>query len=445
MARIICVNGGLHAPLNGTLEVINRLKKSGHEVISASPTDISASVSSLGVPFVKLDDWTPVFGNQVEGSWWSRIRNRRKRRSTALEELGVRNFSQTISDLEPDLVLIEIEMREHIAEALSAGIKIATISPFASIWRQPGIPPISSSTIPGNGFWGTRFGTAALWNLTGLHNWARLIYHRFRTVGLDRQSILKLHAKNLGLRFVPEYGFHLSLVPDRRDDIPVLCLHAEEFNFRHDPPVGVHYTGHMVVRDRVEPRVSLSEIRRLTAIISQSKAQNSPLIYFGSSTFAPDNQARMKRIIEAAQNRPNWQFVFGLGSNRDLMNSVRDAPPNVHLFSYVPQTQVLKVADCAVIDAGIMTITECLEFQVPMLLYSLGHACQNGSAARVLFHKLGHVGDREKDSPNAIFEEVEVLMADEAMKKRQADYNAKVAYYRSENRVVKIVEDLISE
>ena len=136
------------------------------------------------------------------------------------------------------------------------------------------------------------------------------------------------------------------------------------------------------------------------------------------------------------------QFIFALANN-DIQLNLDDIPSNVHVFDYVPQLRVLKFADCAVIDSGISSIAECLEFNVPMLIYSLGHACQNGCAARITYHNLGLVGDRKTDTPEQTLSKVSSLISDSSLKKRQAEYKNRVSYYKTENRVAEIVEGLI--
>ena len=263
MARIVCVNGGLRSPLNGSLELMIRLRKAGHEVISASPMDLRDTLQPLDIPFVKLEEWVPVPQGSREGRWLTRWRNRHIRRRRALSSFGVGGFSAAMHQQQPDLVLIEIEMREHITEAIASEVPMATVSSFASVWRRAELPPISSGAIPGEGFWGSRLGIAILWKLNGLKVWSRIMARRVVTVGLDRHYILKLHSEKLGVPFVPEYGFKKFLVPDRREDVPVLCMAPLEFDFAHKPPPTMHYLGHLVSVGRVEPSVSKQDIERL--------------------------------------------------------------------------------------------------------------------------------------------------------------------------------------
>ncbi len=51
--------------------------------------------------------------------------------------------------LNPDLVLINGEMHEHIIAAWAAGVPLALLNSFVSIWRQPGLPPPHASGTSG--------------------------------------------------------------------------------------------------------------------------------------------------------------------------------------------------------------------------------------------------------------------------------------------------------
>jgi len=79
-----------------------------------------------------------------------------------------------------------------------------------------------------------------------------------------------------------------------------------------------------------------------------------------------------------------------------------ELPNNVHVFGWIPQLKVLANADLSINHGGIHTINECVHFEVPMLVYSGKRSDQNGCAARVHYHQVGIMADKDKDESSHI-------------------------------------------
>ncbi len=91
-----------------------------------------------------------------------------------------------------------------------------------------------------------------------------------------------------------------------------------------------------------------------------------------------------------------------------MPNVIQDKSDNVYLFPSVPQLDLLKQCDLMIHHAGMNTIKECIQFQVPMLIYTpkKDSADRLGNAARVQYHRLGIVGNIYKDNPLKIRENI---------------------------------------
>jgi UDP:flavonoid glycosyltransferase YjiC (YdhE family) len=68
----------------------------------------------------------------------------------------------------------------------------------------------------------------------------------------------------------------------------------------------------------------------------------------------------------------------------------------------VPQLDVLRHADVAVVHGGANTVDECVLAGVPMLIYCGYETDMAGNTARVEHHGLGIAGDRRRDDPATI-------------------------------------------
>ena len=132
-------------------------------------------------------------------------------------------------------------------------------------------------------------------------------------------------------------------------------------------------------------------------------------------------------------------LISGLGGRLDL-DFLGPLPDNVNVFAWAPQLTVLEHADCSINHGGIHTINECLHFQVPMLVYSGKRSDQNGCAARVAFHGIGLMADKDRDDVPAIREKIERVLTDPVYKERLAAMYRHYQRTRTEKRIEKIVE-----
>ncbi len=78
----------------------------------------------------------------------------------------------------------------------------------------------------------------------------------------------------------------------------------------------------------------------------------------------------------------------------------------------MPQTEVLRHADLAIVHGGVGTVEECVHAGVPMLVYCGYETDMGGYAARVLYHGLGLVGDAGRDTPATMRSHIEQLLTD---------------------------------
>ncbi len=138
-------------------------------------------------------------------------------------------------------------------------------------------------------------------------------------------------------------------------------------------------------------------------------------------------------------DRPDWDVVVGLGSRLDP-SDLGPIPGNAHPLRWAPQLEILAQADCAIHHGGISTINECIAHGVPMVLYPFDFMDQPGNAARVSYHGIGDVGDRDQDSAATIRQRIERLLADPDVAVRLAALGQALAAHDASGTAVAYIE-----
>ncbi len=454
MAHIVYVTNGMSSNLNTSFEVARRLEAAGHRVTYASRESIDVLVTSQGFDYVQLGeprkDEKPTSRARENGSRWARLLSwlpllwtRRTRLKNAVEALDVGGFADALRNLSPDLVLFDIEMHAHIVAAAPLRVPTALMIVWFSIWKRPGLPPLHEDLVPGEG-WRSRMQSEWAWARFRIKRWVALKRAWLRRAGTDRLSVLRCLARQTGFPFRTEIERYQWLIPCSYRTLPVLCLNAWEMEFPHVPRRGLHYVGPMIREDRCEPQVDVAAEEHLKALFARCRRSGGPktLIYGSLGTYWSPDRSFLQRIIRAVEERPDWDLILGLGGLLD-QEALGRLPPNVHAFPWVPQLRVLQHADCALTHGGISTINECVHFGVPMVVYSSKHVDQNGCAARVAYHGLGIVADKDRDDEVLIRQRVEHVLATPSYRAQLSVMRAHFDAYKGEDRVVRVLEHLL--
>lgn len=447
MGSILCVTSGLTGILHSGLELARRLSAAGHEVTFASTSDVGQIVEDHGLRFLRLaqsrhDEFLKA---DAENSLLGRLANLHRRREQALDSLLVGDLADSIRVVDPDLLLIDGEMHEHIIVAWASGVPIVLLNFFASVWKRPGLPPTDHFVQPGVGWRGTGIGMALLWRKLRLkklrQGWALKLKH----VGCDRLSILRRLAQNVRFDFSLHTDFNQWSLPFTYRGCPVLSLHALEFEFPHEPAFGVSFVGPMVDENRVDRRITKEVREELETILERRRRSDGQrkLIYAGFGSSFTTDLSLLNRLIEAVAQRPDWDLLISLGESR-AASDLHPLPENVHPFSWLPQLVVLRHADVVVTHGGINTIDESVLCGVPMLIFCGFETDMGGNTARALYHRMGLAGSRQRDSPQAIGCHIDRLLTESHFKENVERLRSCYLAY-SENRVAEGVVDALLE
>ncbi len=445
MANILIVTRGLRGVLYQSVELARRLAAAGHRLTFAGDPDARELVEHHGLAFHRLDPdrYEQFLVEDAATPALGRILDIGGRRERARESLGVAAFARFVRDDRPDLILINGEMHEHIIAAATAGSRLALLNPFASIWRHPGVPPPHTLARPGIGWSGSRPGAALLWQALWLRKQYRRWAGRVRRIGCDRVSVYRDLARTVGFAFERETDDRQWLIPFTYRHLPVLSLHALEFEFPHHPRAHVRFVGPMVLKSRIDQPQAPADRDRLEAILARRRRAGTDgrLIYAGFGSVFSTDLAFLQRLLGIVEERPGWELVVTL-SHRVPRSALGPLPARVHTFPWVPQVHVLQHADVAVTHGGISTIDECVLSAVPTLLYCGWETDMAGNTARVVYHGIGIAGDRQHDTTTDIRAHVDRLLIEPGFRERVRRLQGLSAAY-AENRVAERAVDAL--
>ncbi len=447
MAKIICVTSGLRGILNASFELMNRLGNDGHEVVYAAPRNIGVEVEKQGIRFIQLPEISFNFDEDIPSfqgpfrkvkRWLYKLNNASVRKAKALDQFYPKAFDDLLDSFKADLLLIDVELHEYIFRAYAKRIPFLLLSQWFSLWNRSGLPYLLTDTIPGEGWRGKKWMMFFSWQWIKVKRWYIFTKKRLLTFGTDRRSILLALAKTekFPLQYIRENYWP---GPFTYDQLPVMSMVAREMEFPHDKRPNHFYVGPLVEPNRKE---SFSDDVRLAIAFQYRERKQAALIYCSLSTLSKSDPSFIKKVIEAVRDQKQWMLVVGMGGLL-AKDDFENLPENVFLFSYVPQLKILSEADCSINHGGIHTINECIHFKVPMLVYSGKKSDQNGCAARVAYHQLGMMGDKDHDTAKEIKNKIGKVLTDPIYKKKIEKMYAHSRKYKNDAVVERLMNEFL--
>lgn len=92
----------------------------------------------------------------------------------------------------------------------------------------------------------------------------------------------------------------------------------------------------------------------------------SPIVYISLGTVVKGSVSFFKNCLEAFRDE-DIDVIISAGEKFDC-RKLRSIPSNVHIYSSVPQPEVLKIADVFVTHGGMNSVSESLVYKVPMVV-----------------------------------------------------------------------------
>ncbi len=444
MAKILLITSGLTGILHAGFELMSRLEAAGHRLTYACPRERRTEVEAQGFVYEQLPevliqpiDRTPDFSQR-----WQRILYRlthiRQRRKDALTDLKIDDFIKILQRLQPDLILIDVELHEYIISSISNDYKVILLSQWFTMWEAEGVPTLQSDIIPNEN---NHAEIRRLWQQTQDSRRKMIWRQKIRNLFADRGSALEMYAHRAGFPMQELLRYQWP-APFGYRTLPVLSMTAWELEFPHTPRPNLHYIGPMVFAQRKDTKTTVQTQKRLQDIFEEKKQKGQLLIYCSFTTMRESDHIFAEKIIAAVTTRPDWILIMGHGGIRGD-KSLKKIPQNIYIFDWIPQLYVLQHADCSINHGGIHTINECVHFRVPMLVYSGQKSDQNGCAARVAYHQVGIMADKNKDDVSMIRRNIETVLSNPIFKKNLTTVHEKYIAQKQNKTLEKLIENFV--
>ena len=109
------------------------------------------------------------------------------------------------------------------------------------------------------------------------------------------------------------------------------------------------------------------EEREIDPNFNFKKEENKKLIYISLGTIHNQNKDFYLLCIEAFKNSEKYQVIMSIGNMNDIA-LLGEIPSNFSVFHYVPQHQVLKMADFFITHGGLNSTQEALFNSLPLIV-----------------------------------------------------------------------------
>lgn len=399
MAEIAYAVRGLRGSLATSLAFARRLERSGHRVTFIGFRDLGADVTGSGFGWVRLEHG-PRLREALDEHRAERgsIRSIPLARRLRAEMIASREVVDTLTALEPDLLLCDEEMHGVIIAARPFGLPTLLTMPWFDAFRTRGLPPLHTSLRPPSTprdrvavelAWRRLLLKRALAHSIGQVT-PRAVRRRLLPFQLNSPSITDVRAlaRAHGVSLQRFASSRHWIEPVMYPTLPHLAMTARETDFPHAPPPQLTYAGPMIDDDRHEPLVTAGTRANWERFRSAMAGDGRRIVYASMGSLQPGNATWYRRMIDGIGREPDLALVLGLGG-RGSVGDLGVLPANVLALDYAPQLDVLRHAAVAVHHGGIGTINECVHHRVPSLAASSGFTDEHGNVARLAHHHLG--------------------------------------------------------
>jgi UDP:flavonoid glycosyltransferase YjiC (YdhE family) len=351
-----------------------------------------------------------------------------RRRATALAEAkssALRDVSSlvgAVSQLNPLMVITEAEEHRTIRALTNAGQRLMLFEDLYSTRPGRDVPfPAASSLVPT----GRRSSVALAWlswtkffAVTAMKRRAESWWVRNNDWHSTLAALPSLPIGSISTRYLQYYDY---------PDLPRIKTTARELSFAGEPLRGQR-VGPIVDEQRIVHDVD-PEFASDWAEITVQRGGGRPVVFVSLGTFLVGMNGFVRAITDCARTLAQYTFVISAGLDRNLWDDV--ALSNVHVFTRVPQMQVLASCDLVVSTGGLNTGHESLWFGVPMINIPIAGIDTKGNAARLTFHGVArHIIARDFTAER-LRSEIAKVMTDPGYRARAKEVSAQLRTYDS--------------
>jgi len=416
MAHFAIVTSLITGRIHSSYQMVSRLQNEGHSVTYICQPSTISKIEKNGftcVPLPELNLHVNPYPDNHKLSWKAKFKFHHKNKTNHFKESWVfykiDEVKAVLTKVNPDVIIVDTELHDVILPALDLEIPIKLWTTWWPDTISSSSPSLRTSVIPGRGFNGTKLGIIFSWMKMRTKIYGRLLIDRLTFVNY-RRSFFKQYANKIGFDTNKMY---VNTLPPlwSFSTIPIVSLGLKEIEFPHDYSENAIYLGPMIYEGRIDNSDAIIDWPKLNAVFKKAKEKQKKIVYCSVGSLVAGDQSFLERVIQAVSEIDFLELVLSIGPKMTI-ESFKKVPANVHLFNWVPQIEVLKQSDCAIIACGNNSINECLHFEVPMLLYSGNYTDQNGNAARMTYHGLGILGNEQADSSEQISQNLTKILTD---------------------------------
>jgi len=457
--RVLYVMYGMPSCYNNGFAFARRFIEDGFDITVACDQEISALAQSAEVPYRHLKSLSRTQTNQRYRaitqsrkpgrlgkllSAYSIVRACLELRQQTVEDS---EYLQLVEELEPDLLLIDIEC--HLAIIASSTLTIPTAICTRLFNHRPGggVAPLHSNLLPAKQS-GKKLRIAFQWWMLRVQSGAIALRQRFSKV-----CIMPIHYRSYTMPDIKaiarQYRVDLSSIastahwfrPVAYTHAPILSMTLGEIDFDRKPDQGFRYLGPMIGDRDYAFDLQPQSVRELDDFIDLAKQHKQPVIYCAMGTYAQSEPRFLAIMRSLAQLRKNYAFIISLGGREPIKNHQK-IQDNALLLHAAPQIKCLSACNAAILHGGIASLQEALKHRVPVLCFSVGTNDQNGTTARWVNRKLATRFSRKDATANSLCTELDRVLEDSDLANRLEQYGQLVDKSLTDFSPKKIVREL---
>lgn len=428
---------------NATFKLARDLQLRGHRVlyIDEEGNEFENVVVAQGFEFRRIIKETPRHSTKKRTSFWKALKANRK--LVEIDHLASHvMIGKLMKDLQPDLVLLDINCLHYALLLHQYNVKIALLQTMMPLDKKVKVPPLSSLIVPSNSLvsivrielaWQIYFVARVL---TQLRDWYKLR-------GLDAETVFRSVAQLNNFSLEETLNTRRAFFAGFKH-IPELILSPKEFDFHTQYHRNQYFIGPSVDFDRSDENVDRNFDDAMKAIDARKRDGDISVIYCSLGSLSTDHYDRcelfLRMVIEVVKRLDNTVLILATGRDIDL--AAYQQMPNIYVFKKVSQVDVLRRATVMITHGGMNTINECIFSEVPVLVFPLnGRWDQNGNSARVVYHKIGMRGDINKATSNQLHKQLLTLLHDGIFRANVRKLKEKIVLNANFCKGVRIIEE----
>ncbi|CAD5255173.1 MULTISPECIES: glycosyltransferase [unclassified Imperialibacter] len=323
------------------------------------------------------------------------------------------SYQRVIDEVKPDVVLLDDHFSTKAFFYRSMNIPVITIQTMFPPLKQVAVPPFQFGYVPTASAF-SRNTVNGFWKLNQLKRWLDTVWIEVLTRGNTNLAIMKRLCPTASLTVDKHRCFGIGF-----KEVPMITTAPQPLDFPFaDRFSNIAYCS----SNRDVPPLDIADNRLLSLLkkmeLTKVDKPNSVLIYCSLGTVTYNSLPTCKKffnhVIELAKSTPDREFILSVGQGFDV-GQLSEGPSNVRVFQSVPQKELLPYVDLMLTHGGLNSIRECIDKEVPMLIYPLTKKWdQPGNAARAVFHGLALKGNIRTANAISIGKKIDEVLSNKA-------------------------------